>query len=252
MSLSFLQNIGLTTTEGSLYELLIRLGEVSVATLIQESGLKRPTVYKALYSLEKKGLVLQRKIHKKIHVRPESPVKLEEMADKQVVALKQAKDSLAAFLPSLALNYTLSTERPVVRIYEGITGLKEVYNDLLTINQPISAILQASTVDPELYQWLTTTFVRRRVRAKIHVKAIVASSTQSKEYVEKSSEEYRISRQVDAKLFPFQHEIDIYGDKVAIIHYKKDEPLIGIVIHHPQVAATMQAWFDLSWSGLQR
>lgn len=252
MSLSFLQNIGLTTTEGQLYKLLLKLGEVPVATLIQESHVKRPTVYKTLYSLEKKGLVTKRDIRKKIHVRPESPVKLQELADKKYQQLEDTKKSLNAFLPSLALNYTISTERPVVRVYEGNEGLKQIYEDLLIEGKTIYAILQAANVEPELYNWLTTKFVKKRVRAKIHVKAIVASSTASREYLKKSKEEYRISRMVDTKRFPFQHEIDIYGDKVAIIHYKKDEPLIGMVIHHPQIALTMKAWFDLAWESTEK
>lgn len=247
MSLSFLQNIGLTDTESHLYELLLRLGEAPVGTLIQESNLKRPTVYKALHMLHKKGLVTQRDIHKKIHVRPESPIKLQELADKKYEQLNRTKESLKAFLPSLAISYTLSTERPVVRVYEGIDGLKEIYKDLLIEGKTIYAILQAANVDPELYKWLTTKFVRKRVRAKIHVKAIVSSSAASREYLKKSKEEYRIARLIDSKKFPFQHEIDIYGDKVAIVHYKKDEPLIGMVIHHPQIALTMKAWFDLGW-----
>ncbi len=249
MSLSILQNIGLTGTESQLYELLLKLGEVPVSTLIQESHLKRPTIYKALHSLENKGLATQRDIRKKIHVRPESPVKLQEFTDRKYQQLERAKESLNALLPSLALNYTISTERPVVRVYEGIEGLKHIYEDLLVEGKTIYAILQAANVEPELYKWLTTKFVKKRVKAKIHVKAIVASSTASREYMQKSKEEYRISRMVDARRFPFQHEIDIYGDKVAIIHYKKDEPLIGTIIHHPQISITMKAWFDLAWGG---
>ena len=71
MSLPFLDTIGLSTTEANLYELLLKLGEVPVGVLIKESGMKRPTVYQALYSLEKHKLVTKRDIAKKIHFRPE-------------------------------------------------------------------------------------------------------------------------------------------------------------------------------------
>lgn len=250
MSLSFLQTIGITQTESLLYELLLKLGEVPITTLIRESDLKRPTVYKALHSLTKKGLITQRDIQKKLHVRPESPNKLQELVDKQFKLIEESKHNLNAILPTLALSYTHSTDKPVVRIYEGVEGLKEIYEDLLIVEKPISAVLQAATVEPELYDWLTTTFVKKRVKAKIHVKAIVASSAASREYVQKSPQEYRIARQVDAARFPFQHEIDIYGDKVAIINYKKEQPLVGIVIHHAQIALTMQAWFDLTWESI--
>jgi len=247
MSLSYLQNIGLTDSESSLYELSLKLGEVPVSELIKQSKRKRPTVYKALQSLEKKGLIIQRDIHKKIHVRPESPTKLQEIADRESQRIEQTKKSLLAQLPALSLSYMHSTEKPVVRIYEGVDGLKKIYEDTLVVGEPVSALLQAATVDPALYKWLTTTYVRKRARKRIHAKVIVASSNLSREYMEKSKEEYRTTKLIDAKRFPFQHEINIYGDKVAIIHYKKDEPLIGIVIQHPQIAMTMQAWFDLAW-----
>ena len=249
MSLAFLRNIGITETESTLYELLLKLGEVPIQALIKESGLKRPTIYKALYSLEKKGIVKMREIRKKINVRPESPVKLSTMVEKKYEAFQGTKETFAALLPGLASAYNFSTEKPVVRVYEGIEGLKEIYEDLLVAKQPVYALLQAAEVEPALYEWLTTKFVKKRIKEKIHVKAIVASSASSMEYFKKSVEEYRIARIVNSNKFPFQHEIDIYGDKVAIIHYKKDEPLIGIVIHHPQVAKTMKAWFDLAFEG---
>lgn len=249
MSLGFLQTLGITETEGSLYELLLKLGEVPITTVIRESKLKRPTVYKALHSLSKKGLVIQRDIKKKLHVRPEPPSKLQELADKQYRLMEEVKLNLNAMMPGLALSYTHSTDKPIVRIYEGIEGLKEVYEDTVKVGKPISAILHLSSIDPELHEWLIQKFVKKRVKAKIHVKAIVASGMADKDYMKRSPQEYRITRQVDSSLYPFQHEIDIYGDKIAIIHYNKDEPLIGIIIQHPAIANTMQAWFDLAWNG---
>lgn len=248
MSLAFLQNIGITDTESEIYELLLKLGGVPVKTLIAESGIKRPTVYKALYSLEKKGLVKIQDIHKKIHVRAESPAVLLNLAEKKHESIERTRETLTTIFPTLSMSYTASTEKPVVRVFEGLAGLKEIYEDLLKTNQPIFAILQAAEVEPALYEWLTTKFVKKRVKVKIHVKAIVASSRTSREYLKKSPKEYRIARLVDSKKFPFQHEIDVYGDKVAIINYKKGEPLIGMIIHHASIAQTMKAWFDLAWA----
>lgn len=252
MSLNRLQNIGLTENEANLYDLLIKNGEVPVSFLISESKLKRPTAYKTIDSLKSKGLVLTRDFKKVIHVKPDSPIKLADYAQEELDRIENTKKNIDALLPSLALHYTLSTERPVVRTYEGIGGLKELYLSILDDRKPIYALLQAADVEPELYEWLTTKYIRRRVREKIHVKAIVASSRQSREYVEKNTEEFRIARLVDAKLFPFQHEIDIYGDKVAIINYKKNDTPLGIVIHHPQIAQSMKAWFDLAWAGTEK
>lgn len=249
MSLSALQNIGLTENEAQIYELLIKLGEIPVSILINESGLKRPTVYKILYSLETKGLISQRDIKKKIHVKPLSPTKLLDMAENKYQETQRIREDILSFVPQLNSLYIASTENPTVRTYEGIKGLKEIYEDILSEKKPIYAILQAAEVEPELYKWLTTTFVKKRVRAKIHVKAIVATSKASMKYKKKDVKEYRISVLVPEEKFPFEHEIDIYGDKIAFIHYKKGEPLIGVVINHPAIAQTSKAWFNLAWMG---
>lgn len=249
MSLAPLQNIGLSELEAKIYELLIKNGETPISQVISETRLKRPTTYKILYSLQDKGLVTIYDVKKKLHARPESPAKLLELADKRSEIVEQARGSLQAFLPSLTSLYIQSTEQPVVKTFEGINGLKKIYENILLEGKPIYALVQAQNVEDELYKWLTTTYIRKRVRLKLHVRAIVASSKASAEYAQKSKEEYRITKLVDSSKFPIEHEIDVYGDKVAFIHYAKNEPLIGVVIHHPGIARTCKAWFDLAWHG---
>src|SRR5689334_9424745 len=125
MSLPFLQSFGLTQNEADLYELLLRLGEAPIATILKEAPMKRPTVYKSLYSLEKKGLLTQQDISKKLHFRPEPPDMLLHIAEQQYNELDRAKKDLQATLPGLNSSYILSVEKPIIRIYEGIEGIKK-------------------------------------------------------------------------------------------------------------------------------
>lgn len=242
-----LANLGLSATESSLYELLLRLGEAPASDIIRDSGLKRPTVYKALYSLEKKGLVTQQDIKKKIHFRPSSPALLMEQAEKQYLEVSQSRNMLQTVMPSLLSAYTLSVERPVVQIYEGVEGLKKIYLDTIEENKPLFSFVQTATVEPELFKWLTQMYVKKRAAAKIHAKVIVASGDWSKNYEERNVEEFRTTKLVDNNRFPFQHEVIIYGSKVAFVNYKKDEALIGVVMNQETIAKTMKAIFDLAW-----
>ena len=68
-------------------------------------------------------------------------------------------------------------------------------------------------------------------------------------FQQRDTVEERDSVIVSSLRFPFQNEMNIYGNKVAFIHFKKDEPLIGIMIAHPNIAQTMKALFDLAWQG---
>lgn len=252
MTLDFLKNFGLTDKEANLYELLLKLGEVPAGDLIRESKLKRATAYKTLYGLEKKGLVSKRDIGKIIHFRPEPPSKLFSLAETQFLTLERSKSSLESLLPQLTSSYVMAVEKPVVTIYEGIEGLKQIYEDTLTEDKPIFAVLQTAEVEPEIYQWLTKSYAKIRVKKNIPAKVIVASGKWSASYVQNNKKELRESIIVSSEKFPFKHEVDIYGDKVAFINYKKAEALIGIIIKHPQIAQTMKAWFDLAWEGAKK
>ncbi len=249
MSLVFLQKLGLTDKEVRLYQLLLQIGESAAAEIIKASRLKRPTVYKTLYSLEKKGLINQKNIGKKIHFCPEPPLNLLRLAESQAQTQNQIKDELLKLIPQLDSNYILAVEKPVVSTFEGLEGLKEIYQDTLREKQPIYAVLQTSEVNQEMFKWLKTTYVKQRIKNKIPAKVIVASGDWSHQYQQLDKKELRESLTVSGKKFPFKHEVDLYGDKVAFINYKKGESLIGIVIKHPQIAQTMKAWFDLAWFG---
>jgi sugar-specific transcriptional regulator TrmB len=252
MSLSFLQNLGLTKNELELYELLLIAGEVPAQTLVKESKLKRPTVYKTLNSLTKKGLVKQREFLKKIHFQPSPPSELLNLIENHYQNLERARENLQSLMPSLASSYLLSVEKPIVRNYESIEGLKEIYLDILKEKKPGFSVMQIEDIEPELDEWLTNYFTKQRAKKKMPLKIIVAAGTTAKRFIKRDVDEFRFSKIVPAESFPFQHEVTIYGDKVAFIHYKKGGALIGIVIKHPFFAQTMKAWFDLAWLGAEK
>lgn len=249
MSLNFLKPIGLSETESLLYELLLKLGEAPAQDIITASSLKRPTVYKALYSLEKKGLLTSSDKAKKIHFRPVEPLKLMEMIEERYSGIEQAKSMLTTILPALTSSYVMSVERPIITTYEGVEGLKKIYQDALIDKKEIFGVLQTHEVDPELFKWLTTVYVKERVKLQIPAKVIVSSGEWADQYESRNEKELRTTVRVPDIKFPFEHEVDIYGDKVAFINYKKGEKLMGVIIKNPQIARTMKAWFDLAWDG---
>lgn len=251
MPLTFLQTLGLSKNEANLYDLLLKLGEVPVHVIVKESRLKRPTVYKTLYNLAEKDLVSQREVNKILHFAPTPPTSLLGLAETQYSALDRAKKDLQAILPELSSAYTLSVEKPIIRMFEGLEGLKEIYLDTLVEAKPIYAVVRISTIDTKLHEWLQFDYVKKRARKKIHAKVIVAYDKAAPGFIKRDQKEERTSISVPGDQFPFQHEVNIYGNKVAFINNHEDEPLIGFIIDHPLIAQTMKAWFDLAWIGAQ-
>lgn len=252
MSLGFLESLGLSKKEADMYDLLLRVGEVPAATIIEKMHLKRATAYKTLYELESKGLVSKQDKNKIIHFKPEPPSSLLRYAEDQVQSLQRVREDIRALVPQLTSSYILSVEKPVVTTFQGVEGLKEIYLDTLREKKDIYAFLQTGEVEPALFKWLTTDFVKKRTRLKIHAYSIVSSGKWAQEYKRNDKNEERTTLLVPQDKFPFQHEAFIYGNKVAFIDFKKGESLIGIVITHPQIAITMKALFDLAWIGAEK
>lgn len=252
MSLPILTRIGLTQKESEIYELLLQKGEMIGGDIIAITGLKRATVYKSLYSLEEKGLVTTQDIHKKIHFKPEPPDKLLALAEQQIRAQERAKGDIQTIMPDLMSSFVLAVEKPVVSTFEGIKGIKEIYEDTLRIGKPVYAVLTTAEVEPHLFKWLTSVYTKKRAKAGIHAHVIASTGSWAREYAKKDEKEARSTVIVPSSVFPFTHEVDIYGDKVAFINFKKGDALIGVVINHPQIAQTMKAWFDLAWYGATR
>lgn len=248
MSLSFLQSFGLTKNEIELYELLLSLGEAPVQVILRKTKLKRPTVYKSLYSLAKKELVIKQDKNKKIHFKPKSPTKLLELAEKQYKELDRAKSNLQSALPMLGSTYIQSTEQPVVHIYEGREGIKDIYKDTLKTGELIYAVESLEDFDDDVWKWANEHYMKIRPKMNIHTKVIISSGRRASLHRTRDIAHFRSSKEVPADKFPFKLEVDVYGDKTAFINYRKDH-LLGIVIKHPLVAETMKAWFDLAWEG---
>jgi HTH-type transcriptional regulator, sugar sensing transcriptional regulator len=249
MSTLPLQNLGLTQNEAKIYELLLKLGETPVSTLIRETKLKRATVYTALNTLQGKKLIQLNDIKKKLHAKPESPATLLDMIEQQKTEITNTQANLQSLMPFFSTMYMNSTEKPVVKIHEGLEGLKEIYLDTLRENKTIYALARIEAIDTELHDWLQNYYVKQRAKNKVHAKVILASDKLTKWFTSKDVSEFRTTITVPGEQFPFEHEINIYGDKIAFITNNKGAALIGVTITHPLIAKTAKAWFDLAWIG---
>lgn len=252
MSNSALKDIGLTEYEGEIYELLLKLGEIPMPRLVKESKLKHSTVYSVIDTLVKKRLVAKKDIKKKLHVKAESPAKLLDIAKNQYVVADSALSSMRNILPLFLSQYINSTLKSAVKVFEGVEGIKQVYQDMINEEKNIYSLLKIGAINKDLLHWINTVFTKKRVAKKIHTKVIVSKDAFTKEYKEKDIKELRTSREISYSSFPLENEINIYGDKVAFIYQSDAYPLLGIVIEHPKFALTCKSWFDLAWVGIEK
>jgi sugar-specific transcriptional regulator TrmB len=246
-----LTNAGLTPEQADIYLSLLTHGTQSVGQLTKTTKVQRTYIYKVCQELIIRGLIAQTKKDRGTTFSPLSPDYLLSYSEEQKSKVQQAQAALEGILPTLKDKFSAIEEKPVITYFEGIEGIKKVYMDTIKVGKDIKAILQTSEVDDNIQTWLDKIYIKERLKLKLRAKVIVSSGKWSERYRSKNDEFFRETILVPGDIFPFKHEVDIYGDKIAFINYKKGESLIGIIVDNKQISKTMEALFDLAWIGAE-
>lgn len=251
MITEILTSLGLTPEQVEIYESLLTNGFQTAAQLGKSTKVQRTYVYPVAKELVVKGLVAMDKKGRTTVFIPQSPDHLLTQAEEVKTKAIQAQKALEGILPSLKSKYQAIETKPVVTYYEGVEGIKKVYLDTIKEKQPILALVETSKVEQEIYNWVTKDYLKLRVENQIPVQAIVASGPKTAAYVGRDEKELRETKIIPSDKYPFEHEINIYGSKVAILNHRRGSPLIGIIIDNPVIAKTFRSWFALTWESLK-
>lgn len=244
-----LQEIGLSEGEAQIYEYLLQNGEAPAGEIIKGVGLKRGNVYNILKSLASRGFAEQFTKNKVAYFRLHHPLKLKEQLEQEVTELEQTKKALQDALPHLVSQFNLSASKPTIHYFEGIEGVKQIYNDTLQNNQSQKVLVfsaDATLSHKDLTEEFFQEYIRKRAARDIRTKLI--SSREITDDVQKFDQEMLRERKRWAS-FKIPSEIDLYEDKVAIISF--EGPLMGLIIENKAIAKTFKGIFNQVWNSLE-
>ncbi|MFC1651629.1 TrmB family transcriptional regulator [Patescibacteria group bacterium] len=233
-----LQQIGLNQKEAKIYLANLELGEASIQEIAKKSGIKRTSIYNLIDDLVKRGV-----IHVVIKKNKKRFVAAEPGTLKEIIA--QRKKALENILPDLKMLSGTTKEKPRVRFYEGLEGIKAVYNDTLIDKKSIKAFTGVTKGFAVLGKY-GNEYIAKRAATKIKAQVITPNDAEGRMFKKKDRISQRITRLIPKKKFPFDIEINIYGNKVSFISYSKQR-LMGVIMESPEIAKTMESIFDLSW-----
>lgn len=249
MNEALLMQIGLNQTQAKAYLTLVRHGSLTPPELAKKTGETRTNAYTVLDRLVELGLAKKDDSKKKLAYRVGHPVALENLVkkhrDEALQREKLVKDSMPALLNFF---YTYS-EQPGVRFYQGKDGIKEIYNDTLRTGQEIFLLRSPHDNDLMSKDYLLS-YKERRAKLGLSTNTLspdVPSATHDAE----DDKQHNIKRTWLPKgAYTAPVEIDVYGDKVALISF--GEEAMGTIIESPQVAEAMRQLFGLVRDGLSR
>src|SRR5438128_1840655 len=118
-----IEKLGLSEKEAKVYMAGLKLGETSITDLARASFLKRSTTHLAAQHLIMLGLFSETLKGKRRIIAPVHPRRLLEIAR---LHANQIEDNLS----ELTALYNLPKEKPKIRVFEGIEGVRTVYREI--------------------------------------------------------------------------------------------------------------------------
>jgi HTH-type transcriptional regulator, sugar sensing transcriptional regulator len=233
-----LQASGLGEKEAKVYLALLELGEATPATIARLSRIKRSTTYLLLGDLVNRGVATHVKKKKISYFRVLNPYLLWELQNEKLERLRDA-------LPFLSELRKTAESTPQMSIYEGIDGLVQMMEETLTCpDTELCYWADMSLITTKAFKDYWRKYIQKRIARNIRVKGIVSYDPIAVEFKKNSKAELREVYLIPKKEFPFKNEINIYGNKLAIISH---DDLMGVVIENKNIAETQRSIFNFAF-----
>ena len=243
-----IKQLGLTDKESAVYLAALEVGEGTITEITKTAKQKRPTVYLLLDRLEMLGLVSRTVVGKKKLWSAVHPKRLKELADFRA---KQIEDAL----PELLAMYRENKEKPVVRMLQGVEGVRtaylEAYSHLSGREEGLWFGNITYMIDnfPELLREYNQ--LLRKIRDP-HIRELIFGDERAREWVEKMKKtprkNYSVRYHGDGKDFGTTDQL-IIGD--TIMSFSLGKEVFVIITESRELAKTQRGFFERVWKEAQ-
>lgn len=239
-----LRRAGLTESQAKGYLALVQHGQLTPVELAEHTGESRTNGYAVADKLVALGLASKKDGLKAVYI-ARHPSALESLAEKRrkvVIAHERAvKDNIS---PLIDLFYA-ATEQPGTRTLQGIEGIKQVYEETLSTPDKTIYLLRSVADVHDLGEGYLDTYRTRRANAGIHTHALTPDTPTARRHANSGEDETLLFHRTMLPLAAYTApvEIDVYGNKVALIAYG-DTQMVTI-IDSPLIAEAMRQVFQL-------
>lgn len=238
---------GLTPNQAKMYEALVKHGKLPASKTSRLANVPRTLGYKALQELQTLELVEKEDIPNKVALFSAAhPFKLKEVADKRYEQGKNAKEAVEGVLGKLISDFNTRAGAPGLRVLEGISGMAELYEDILNEQQTMKLIRSPKDrKHPELGKLIQNQIEGQK---KLGMKTLAITPVEEGapyEIIAHDTDRLTTRRIVPQEKLSVPAQIVIYGNKVAITAY--EPAIITTLIENPAIQQTFEMLFDYLW-----
>jgi HTH-type transcriptional regulator, sugar sensing transcriptional regulator len=242
-----LELLGLSQNESKFFMSSLELGPATIGQVAKKARMERSTAYLIADNLLSKNFLEQNlKGYRKkvIAIEPKQILRLVAFKQRQ---LRRQEIEIEENLPNLQALYSTSNVRPKVRVFEGRSGLLNVWEDILSTKGEILLWTNQETEPLFFEEEDHKKFIVQRVSRKVSIRVLAVANSKGKKLLPHDKESLR-----QTKLLPrninFKSEIYIYDNKIAVLDCTTD--IIGVIIENETMVNTQKAIFELTWKNL--
>jgi sugar-specific transcriptional regulator TrmB len=248
-----LQEFGLTPTETRLYLTALRYQHISASDLSKKTSIKRPAVYHALETLEKKGLIATIGTARVLRYKAEPPEQLKSLLERKRIELTLLEKKINASLSFFPVEKDTAQGEVRVEFFRGIEAVKNLAEkSLANKGREIMGIIPSPHIFTKTFGVeFMSHYTRIKTSRGISSWSVWASECRSeldaKEFIRHKEflREIRIAPEHLKGTYP--SIILIWDENVAIINTGAE--VFGVLIASKEYTATMKMLWSLLWNG---
>lgn len=237
-----LQDFGMSQNESEVYLAGLELGQTTILEISKKTEIKRTSVYPIIHNLMKKGLMgIELKGWKKYYAAvPPSQLK---------ILLDEKKKKMENLLPEFEALHKLKQDGSFIKYYEGLEGVKFVYEELLRDTKKGENYLILSDIDAwiNLDRDYFENFLERRVELGFKVRNLFTQSKISQEIFNRQKD-YKMLIKILPKNTSLATNLIVTDTKVVI--HQLIKPVLAIVITNPSAIKMHKEMFEIIWNSI--
>lgn len=238
--IELLKQFGLSSKEIKVYLTSLELGPASISNIAKKAALKRPTVHLIVEGLLDKKFLYKVLKGKRTFYHAEHPAKV-------VNDLKDKLAKVEELVPALESRYKHPLPKPQIRFYEGKSGLKKVYEEIVRSSAKVLTCVSMErflqVFDEKEMQRLLT--LARENATKLN--DLLEQSEAAKKYAKAAERKGIGPIKFLPEGFKLSTDILICGNKVAMISF---DDLVALVIEDQAITKTQKKFLRFLWTHL--
>lgn len=242
---NILQDIGFTRNEAKVYLTLLRLGSATSYHIVKEAHISSGKIYETLYRLMERGIVSTVTRRGRRYFSAAEPECLIDFLKQREHDLAEDRHAISAMIPTLKAEQRTVKQETRAELYEGIVGIKTVYERMLRETQRGATILIAGAprMAGEKLDGYFDDFNQRRIAKNVRLRIILNTD---------HPRERKLSAlpKTAVRVFPRNIRtpawIIIFNNTVATLNIE-GVPIV-FLLQNAAAAASYRQYFTLIWN----